>query len=136
MKIRTDIEYLHESCSPVLPEELGSIKTKLLVAMRKYSSKGYAVAANQIGIQKRAFVMRKSQNNFMFFINPVLVKGTAEFDHSEGCLSLPGQGLFTVKRYKNITVKDDLHGEIELTGLVACIWQHEIDHLNGILICD
>lgn len=136
MKIRTDLDFLHQPCTDVKIEERGALQSKLHIAMREYRNRGHAIAANQIGIKKRAFVMQEGRGKFKFFINPVLLESFDEYDHQEGCLSLPGQGSFSVRRFMKIRVSDDLHGEVELTGLPAAIWQHEVDHLNGKLICD
>ena len=137
IKIITDKWSLRKVCTPVLPEDLSNIKMQLAVAMRQQIGKGYAVSANQIGIQKRAFVMHMGAQRLTFFVNPKLLSKEGEqFEHSEGCLSLPREGNFTVARWPRITVTDDMHGEQTLSALSAVIWQHEMDHLDGILICD
>ena len=73
------------------------------------------------------------------FINPVIVERKGTVDDSEGCLSFPG--LYQrVRRAKSVKVQAyNIKGEaveIEATGLASRAWQHEIDHLNGVLFVD
>lgn len=93
------------------------------------------IAAPQIGIQKRFFVTKFSPH---FFINPVITKlgGTKKVEN-EGCLSIPG--IFVpVSRFTKITMEFfDTMGQLQtlkLDDLTARICQHELDHLNGVLI--
>ncbi len=109
-----------------------------------YQAKGIGLAANQVDLPYRLFVLNLSgdpaeADEEQVFINPVLSdpKGSAEGE--EGCLSLPG--LYAqVRRPETITVSAyDLTGqEIEETidGLFARAVQHETDHLNGVLFID
>lgn len=109
-----------------------------------YQAKGIGLAANQVDLPYRLFVLNltgeaSEADEEMVFINPVLSdpKGTAEAE--EGCLSLPGLHAH-VRRPETITVTAyDLSGqEIEETvdGLFARAVQHETDHLNGVLFID
>ncbi len=109
-----------------------------------YQAKGIGLAANQVDLPYRLFVLNLTGDpaeaeEEQVFINPVLSdpKGSAEAE--EGCLSLPG--LYAqVRRPETITVNAyDLSGqEIEETidGLFARAVQHETDHLNGVLFID
>ena len=106
------------------------------------NSGGVGLAAPQVNISKRLFVMKPS-----FFakasavINPLIeyVSESGTKNSSEGCLSIPGK-QFKVKRYKEINVSYyDRQGDYQaenLTGFKAIVFQHEYDHLNGILISD
>lgn len=103
---------------------------------------GVGLAAPQVNVSKRLFVMKPS-----FFgkksavINPLVNYNTDAGTKSstEGCLSIPGK-QFKVKRYKDIDVTYyNRNGEFKaenLTGFKAIVFQHEYDHLNGILISD
>ena len=102
---------------------------------------GIGLAAVQIGVPKRIFVYRDHDATFAAFtvINPVIVNSGALFGHTEGCLSIPN-ALYTVQRWTTTRLQgQDLDGRaIDRTadGLEACIFQHEMDHLAGKLICD
>jgi peptide deformylase len=103
------------------------------------AKKAVGIAAPQIGISKRFFVMRPGVL-WWVCINPIIISLSEETSEmKEGCLSLPGF-LKTVKRPNRIAVKffdEDWHStEVALTGINARVFQHELDHLNGILIND
>ena len=100
---------------------------------------GIGLSANQVGIDKSFFVATWN-NKFYAFFNPEIIKHSEEEVLSEeGCLSIPGI-IATVPRYKNITIKaqkiDGKETKLKVYGMLAIIFQHEIDHLNGILITD
>lgn len=108
------------------------------------ANKGIGLAANQINITKRVFVM--GSNNIEGFpipfaaFNPVVVGVSgAEELAEEGCLSYPDLWL-KVKRPANIVAEyQDADGNIhtvEMSGLIARCFQHELDHLNGICFVD
>ena len=109
-----------------------------------YEKEGVGLAANQVDLPYRLFVMNPSgdaakRDEELVIINPVLSnpKGTAEAE--EGCLSIPGV-YADVKRADRITLHAyDLAGneiERELEGFLARIVQHETDHLDGRLFID
>jgi len=103
------------------------------------TSDGVGLAAPQVGLNKRIIAVQE-QDKIGVYINPELLKtSTAMQEDEEGCLSVPGKwGI--VKRHKRISVRAvDRHGrkvEFDLSGFPAVVWQHEIDHLNGILFID
>lgn len=106
-----------------------------------YLDHAVGLAAIQVNIQKRLFVMDSShkQNNPYCFINPEIIYKEGEEQSEEGCLSFPG--VYTkISRFKNITVKYmDETGALKETsfeGLESHCVQHEIDHLDGILFID
>lgn len=94
------------------------------------------LAAPQVGINSRVFVLNDGKD-FAIFVNPRIVEiGVMESEEIEGCLSIPGK-QFKVKRPTSITVKDARRVQpYELTGWSARAWLHELDHLNGKLISD
>jgi peptide deformylase len=103
---------------------------------------GVGLAAPQVNVSKRLFVMKPSFfTKAQAVINPTIDYNSAAGtkNSSEGCLSIPGK-TFKVKRYKDINVTYfNRHGEYQaenLTGFKAIVFQHEYDHLNGILISD
>ena len=110
-----------------------------------YSQNGVGLAAPQIGINYRVFVVDTAVNNEplnpLVFINPKIIKKSGAVVSQEGCLSFP-EAYTDVKRYKNVTVKAlDENGksfilEAKDGSLLARAIQHENDHLDGILFID
>ena len=94
------------------------------------------MAANMIGKHKRIIVF-DDQGTYMTMFNPEILKMSGQYDAQEGCLSLLG-GPRPCKRYHSIKVQwqnEKFQTRIKtFTGWTAQIIQHEIDHLNGILI--
>ena len=94
------------------------------------------MAANMIGVCKRIIVF-DNEGIYMTMFNPEIVKASGEYDAQESCLSLLG-GPRPCKRYQTIKVQwqnEQFQTRIKtFTGWPAQIIQHEIDHLNGILI--
>lgn len=95
---------------------------------------GIGLSACQVGTFKRIFVMGNS-DKLKVCINPELLYGDTECRDIEGCLSFPNLWL-TVTRYKEVLVRYwNLKGEMveeKLRGLEARVFQHELDHLDGI----
>ena len=106
-----------------------------------YENKGVGLAATQVGIGKRFFVINveRQKGDEQVLINPHIVEGRDEIVAVEGCLSLPGLET-KVPRYEWIRLRaTTLDGkDIELAddGLFTRVVQHECDHLNGKLIID
>jgi peptide deformylase len=109
-----------------------------------YQANGIGLAANQVDLPYRLFVMNitsdpKQLDQERVYINPVITarKGMAEAE--EGCLSLPGI-YADVKRPDRITLSayeiDGRETSVDLEGLAARAVQHEVDHLDGILFID
>ena len=107
-----------------------------------YAKNGVGLAAPQIGVNLRVFVIDVSKNdeplNPMVFINPKIIKKTGATVAQEGCISFP-EAYTDVKRYANVMVKAlDKHGrpfvlEAKDGELLSRAIQHENDHLDGIL---
>lgn len=131
---------LREKAKPV-PKITPNIH-KLLddMADTMYEAQGVGLAAPQIGILKRVIVVDVGDDNGLIeMINPEIVSKEGEQLGQEGCLSIPGlRG--DVNRAMTVTVKGlDRNGnEIVITGseLLARAFQHEVDHLNGVLFTD
>lgn len=110
-----------------------------------YAKNGVGLAAPQIGVNLRVFVIDVSKNdeplNPMVFINPKIIKKTGATVAQEGCISFP-EAYTDVKRYANVMVKAlDKHGrpfvlEAKDGDLLSRAIQHENDHLDGILFID
>jgi peptide deformylase len=110
---------------------------------RMHLARGAGLAANQIGISVRLIVLDrqlKKSSEPIIIVNPSIAeKDSEDVIEEEGCLSLPKYFDF-VKRSKRVLVKGmELSGEeieIECEGHLARAFQHEIDHLNGIVFID
>jgi len=106
-----------------------------------YTEEGVGLAAPQVGVSRRLFVMdiREETAEPRAVVNPVIVERSGLERGDEGCLSLPG--LFgAVERSANVVMEGlDIDGEplrIEASALLARCIQHEIDHLDGVLFID
>ena len=106
------------------------------------AANGIGLAANQVGVSLRLVVVDIGEQNKrtpLILINPDIVQAAGEEVGEEGCLSVPGF-YEPVKRAAEVTVRGvDLDGSekvLRCTGLTARVFQHEIDHLNGILFID
>ena len=105
-----------------------------------YDAEGVGLAAPQVGILKRVCVVdtydEEDENAPYILINPVIVKSDGEQTDYEGCLSYPGMSG-KVTRANHVVVKaldiDMNPYEVEAEGLLARAFQHEIDHLDGIM---
>lgn len=100
---------------------------------------GAGLAAPQIGVSLRVFVVRGDENQVIGLVNPEIVKGTGVQVGYEGCLSYPGW-VGEVARYEEVVLKGrNRHGKeirIKAVGFTARAYQHELDHLDGILFID
>jgi peptide deformylase len=94
------------------------------------------LAAVQIGVKKRAILVRESLTSpTIAMVNPVITGRSSEMVGSiEGCMSIPGEH-YIVRRWKRIHVRYR-DGHKVASGLLAFVLQHEIDHLGGVLISD
>ncbi|UOQ27825.1 Peptide deformylase [Candidatus Vidania fulgoroideae] len=118
-------------------------KAKILKIIRELkecllNSNGIGISSPQIGYNKRIFLFKTNENKIISFINPILIYKSKEcFNSFEGCLSIPGffnfvkRSNFVVMKYTSFSFKKR---KIFLKGLFSACAQHEIDHLNGILI--
>jgi peptide deformylase len=134
---------LKQKTSPVtsFDHELQELIDNMIETM--YAAPGVGLAAPQVGEPKRLAVIDISSRGDKFpllvIVNPVIVRCEGEVEFEEGCLSLP-EYTALVKRAENVVVKaqnrDGKAIEIEATDLLAIALQHEIDHLEGILLID
>ena len=104
-----------------------------------YGDDGAGLAAPQIGISKRIIVLDAGYG-LRYIVNPEIVKKSDDLESmDEGCLSVPGIRV-DIRRPVLVVVRglDENGQEVEISadGLLARVLQHEIDHLNGILIID
>jgi len=135
-----------EMGDPVLREKAKEVPKitpnilKLLdnMAETMYEADGVGLAAPQVGVSKRVIVLDVGEG-LIELINPEITDREGEETDAEGCLSIPGV-FGDVPRYARVTVKGlNRHGEeveYQAEGLLARCFQHEIDHLEGVLFVD
>src|SRR5262249_44184709 len=142
------VNYPHPSLRhPARP--LTAIDRKVQLAARSmldlmYENKGLGLAAPQVGLPYQMFVVNyagdaQQEAQEGVYINPVILERKGTQEGEEGCLSFPG--LFQkIRRAKTIKAQAyNLQGqlvEVELSELPSRLWQHEVDHLHGILFID
>ena len=124
-------------------EEITNIDGKLVrladeMLETMYAEPGLGLAAPQVGIQRRFFVYDIGEGP-QALINPVIHESAGEWVYEEGCLSVPGL-YWEIVRPKEIHISGyDLQGNevsIEADELLARLFQHELDHLDGVLLLD
>ena len=136
-------EVLRKQCEPVQPEEINDEFRSILNDMFEtmISANGVGLAAPQVGIAKRFFVVMADDDVRRVFINPTITKTSNDLvDYEEGCLSIPGF-YENIKRPSKVSVsainENGKHFTIEeADGLLARVIQHENDHLDGVLYID
>jgi len=134
---------LRKKCLEVenIDENLMTLADNMIETM--YSVSGLGLAANQVGISSNFFVIdvgvEKEKREPVTIINPVITASEEEILGEEGCLSIP-EVFAEVKRSQHVEVKGyDLKGNelrYEAEGYLARAFQHELDHLNGVLFWD
>lgn len=106
-----------------------------------YEAEGVGLAGPQVGWGRRIVTIdvEGPKPEDRVFVNPLIVRRDGKMEQEEGCLSLPGIKVKVPRAEKITVVAYTLAGdrvEFEFEGLPACVWQHELDHLNGVLIID
>jgi peptide deformylase len=118
-------------------DELARVAERMLGLM--HDAEGVGLAATQVGILRRVFVFSDGEEDHVL-VNPVVARDEKETEtEEEGCLSL-GPVRVPVERAVRVTIEaQDAAGapvRLELEGLPARVVQHELDHLDGVLIID
>ena len=134
---------LRKKCLKVenIDETLVTLADDMIETM--YAASGSGLAANQVGVTSDLFVIdvgiEKEKRDPVIIINPVITASEEEVIAEEGCLSIP-EVFAQVKRSQHVEVKGyDLKGNelrYEAEGFLARAFQHEMDHLNGVLFWD
>ena len=132
--INKDTLFLSKKSVDATPDDI-SVASDLVDTLKFNSIRCVGMAANMIGINKKIIAFY-NEDEILVMFNPKIIKKSDEYEIEEGCLSLTG--VRKTKRYKKIKVEYYnscfLKRIITLSGFVAQIVQHEIDHLEGILI--
>jgi peptide deformylase len=105
-----------------------------------YAAPGLGLAAPQVGVQRRLFVYDlQDGEGAKTLVNPVISESRGEWEYDEGCLSVPGLS-WTIVRPKEVHLTGyDLEGNevsVEADELYARLLQHELDHLDGVLLLE
>ncbi len=134
---------LSKKAEPIaeIDDSIRQLATDMIETM--YAAPGIGMAAPQVGVSKRLIVLdcggRDEESQLLVAINPEIITATGESFEEEGCLSVPGY-YCKIKRNAEVTVRYlDLDGSEQMLstdGLQAVAFQHEIDHLNGVLFVD
>lgn len=135
-------EVLRQKASPVeeIDDTIRLNAQEMLEVM--YDAEGIGLAAPQVGWSKRLIVVDAKgelDSDEKVFVNPFIVHEEGTLLGEEGCLSFPGVTGKILRSEKIEVVAYNLEGErlkIKANGLLARVFQHEIDHLNGILFID
>jgi peptide deformylase len=105
-----------------------------------YEAPGVGLAAPQVGVQKRLFVYDLHDDEGpKVLVNPTISEARGEWVYEEGCLSVPGLAWEIVRPKEIHIVGFDLDGNevsIEADEILARLFQHELDHLDGVLLLD
>ena len=143
MKIIKDMKHLKKVCEPVNYKTSKQIANKMIMFMlshKNINDNSIGLACNQLGLPGRIIIV-KIKNKWVRFINPVICyKSEDTIITEESCLSVPKKSI-KVERSKDITIDFIFEGSgnskpSNYTGMDAIVIQHEIDHLNGIIITD
>jgi len=133
-EIMKDVIFLAQKSTPATPDDLGTAQD-LLDTLAFHKDGCVGMAANMIGVSKRIIAF-DNDGEYMLMFNPEIIKQSGAYDTEEGCLSLTG--VRPCKRYKSIKVQyqnEKFQTRLKtFTGWTAEIIQHEIDHLEGIII--
>ena len=128
--LTNECELFDFSNPPMDPVELAQGMVKFM-----YDHNGLGLAANQVGIPYRLFAMRGNPENFVCFNPKIIYSSEEETTMEEGCLTFPGM-LVKIKRPKDIRCRFNTpNGDVltkQFTGMTARIFQHEMDHLDGL----
>lgn len=145
---RADSLFLRRKAAPLGAEELRSeyfrlLKQGMLLTVRDPADEGVGIAASQVGVSRRLIAVQrfdKPGEPFEFYLNPEIVESSAETAPGrEGCLSIPGLAGRVVRAQRIVLrYRDERFAEKTETidGFTAVIFQHETDHLDGILYTD
>lgn len=136
--VNSDEPILRTQCAPVDKFPIDSNLIQEMFDLMN-SSAGCGLAAPQCGLNSQIFVIERSGNKKVF-VNPKIVEfGTRKEIMEEMCLSLPGKkGNVSRSRKIKVEYQDENGKSLKATfeGLMSRIFQHELDHLNGILFTD
>lgn len=129
---------LRQKVAPVTAFDgaLSRLAEDMVATMR--AAPGVGLAANQVGVQKSLFVYDIGEGP-QTVANPRITESSGEWTYEEGCLSVPGLYWPIVRPKEVLLTGQDLDGEefsVEADELLARVFQHEVDHLDGVLLVE
>jgi len=132
---------LRRRCAPV--REVTDEVLARAEAMREfmYEADGVGLAGPQVGWSEQIVTIDPEgiREDPRIFVNPQILEREGSISIEEGCLSLPGVRLEVPRAERVVVVTYTIRGErveLQAEGFAAIAWQHEVDHLNGVLIID
>jgi len=134
---------LHQPAAPVeaFDDGLQRLIDDMIETM--YAAPGIGLAATQVGVRARVFVadttVGRDRKGLIVMVNPAFVERDGMQLEEEGCLSIPGFNATVVRPSRAVLRGLDRHGEeqtVEAKGLLARAFQHEMDHLEGMVFVD
>ncbi len=146
--IEDDSLFLRQQALPISEEMMRSdafhqLRYRMLLTVKNPENEGVGIAAPQVGISRKLIAVQrfdKAGEPFEFYVNPEIIRyGTIVDTCKEGCLSVPERTANVVRpheidiRYRTMFEQDTIE---TISGYTAVIFQHEIDHLHGIIYTD
>lgn len=138
--IEKQLQYLRRKAKPIdqIDDRIVKIADAMIDSM--IQAKGIGLAGPQVGLLERIFTVKIANEKPIVFINPQITSTSFEQSaYEEGCLSIPGE-FADVQRPASISIQAwNTRGRpfnMEASGLLSTVIQHELDHLNGVLFLD
>jgi peptide deformylase len=129
---------LRQRCSEIADIDAGLVRLVDQMVEAMYAAPGVGLAASQVGVLKRMFVYDVGEGPRVI-VNPQIVESDGEYTFEEGCLSVPGLSFEIVRPDAIHLTGIDLDGnpvDIQTGEYLGRVFQHELDHLDGILLLD
>lgn len=140
-EIIVDAEKLSDWCAEIDPRKEGKLLQEIVIALKSTMRANdlVSLSAPQIGYNRRVFCIRFGKGDYRTFVNPMIENNTAFQFARETCTSIPGK-TFIRPRFGNIKVfYMTPMGKVEsskIVGRSAIVFQHCLDHLDGLLLSD
>lgn len=131
-------EILRQKAKPVKKISRRIEKLVRDMAQTMYDARGVGLAAPQVGVGEQVVVIDVG-DGLLALINPTICESEGNDRDVEGCLSIPGVNAYVTRANRVVVEAMDLDGKTiryEGTGLLSRAFQHELDHLKGILFID
>ena len=140
-EIITDLEKLSDRCDEIDVRKENQLMRDIILDLKqtlRENPTGVGLAANQIGYNKRIFVINFN-GDLRTFINPIISQVKGFTLNRESCLSLPGKTYIRPRHNEVMVIYQTPLGKTEsrkIVGLAAYVFQHELDHLDGLTLAD
>lgn len=140
-EIITDLEKLSDRCDEIDVRKENQLMRDIILDLKqtlRENPTGVGLAANQIGYNKRIFIINFN-GDLRTFINPVISQVKGFTLNRESCLSLPGKSYIRPRHNEIMVIYQTPLGKTEsrkIVGLAAYVFQHELDHLDGLTLAD